>query len=566
MTKLLAITVVWLVGMLSSVPALCASAEAVAARNYNVEFYDRWADLPTDTLVHRGYYYLCNADNAADRDSALLAYSIVANRYYDSKLSNEERKQSLNAMNNVGYLYFFYYYDYQQGYTWLQKTLTLADKHNFDFVKTYALLNLGNLMLLLDEVNDRDTRELTIDYYRQAWRSAVKMKDWRTAMVIANNISNVERTDTSHLTILRNEIQELPIPTETPLYRFVCTKLDIMSSVSQGNYARALALCDTAEQQIDTRDTPERYLAGIYKTRSDIFLLMGDRQQALVWLDKHQAIAEQHHIRDLLVLGEKSYCDYYHAIGNEAAEQKHQNAYLSKKDSLINQGKLLKASDLYFINQLQSVNKQAEQVAHNLRIWRWAVAAMAIVIMIIGCLLFFLRRKNKQLEEDRQQMYRKMQESISVDKSIHKYRKSPLNDNSKDDLADRIEQVMHQTDVICKDDFTRDKLAEMVGSAPAHISQVINERFGMNFNQLLSEYRIKEACHRISDRENYGNFTIEAIAASVGFKSRSNFAVTFKKITGLTPSQYLREAQKKRTTNVSENFLKRDFTPTSPCF
>ena len=37
----------------------------------------------------------------------------------------------------------------------------------------------------------------------------------------------------------------------------------------------------------------------------------------------------------------------------------------------------------------------------------------------------------------------------------------------------------------------------------------------------------------------------EAVAAEAGFKSRSHFIRTFKKITGLTPSQYQRMAKEK---------------------
>ena len=47
----------------------------------------------------------------------------------------------------------------------------------------------------------------------------------------------------------------------------------------------------------------------------------------------------------------------------------------------------------------------------------------------------------------------------------------------------------------------------------------------------------------MGDLNNYGNYTIEAISESVGFKSRSTFVTSFKRITGLTPSQYQRMAR-----------------------
>lgn len=65
---------------------------------------------------------------------------------------------------------------------------------------------------------------------------------------------------------------------------------------------------------------------------------------------------------------------------------------------------------------------------------------------------------------------------------------------------------------------------------------MINQLTGNNFNTFINEYRIKEACKRISDRDNYGNMTLEAIANSVGFKSVNSFRTAFKKVTGLFPS------------------------------
>jgi len=76
------------------------------------------------------------------------------------------------------------------------------------------------------------------------------------------------------------------------------------------------------------------------------------------------------------------------------------------------------------------------------------------------------------------------------------------------------------------------------------VSRVINEVRGCNFNALLSEYRIKEACRRLNDMAHYGNQTIEAIANGVGFRSRSHFSTNFKRLTGLTPTEYQRQARR----------------------
>jgi AraC-like DNA-binding protein len=107
----------------------------------------------------------------------------------------------------------------------------------------------------------------------------------------------------------------------------------------------------------------------------------------------------------------------------------------------------------------------------------------------------------------------------------------------------RINKVMENTDEICAPTFSLNQLADLLNMKYWNISHAINEIYGKNFNALLNEYRIKEACRRLGDIEKYGNYTIEAIALGVGFKSRSNFVTTFKNITGLTPSEYLNMAK-----------------------
>jgi AraC-like DNA-binding protein len=125
-----------------------------------------------------------------------------------------------------------------------------------------------------------------------------------------------------------------------------------------------------------------------------------------------------------------------------------------------------------------------------------------------------------------------------------KYKSSHLSDDDKQQLLASILEVMDTNDEIFSPDFSLERLAMLSGSKYKYVSQVINEHYQQNFNNFLNSYRIKEACKRMGDVEHYGNYTIEAISESVGFKSRSTFVTSFKRITGLTPSQYQHMARK----------------------
>lgn len=127
--------------------------------------------------------------------------------------------------------------------------------------------------------------------------------------------------------------------------------------------------------------------------------------------------------------------------------------------------------------------------------------------------------------------------------NLEKYQSSNLADEQKRTILDAINQVMESTDVYCKEDFSLEKLAVLVNSNSKYVSQVINETYHRNFNIYINEYRIQEARIRLADVEKYGNYTIKAIAESVGYKSTTTFTNAFKSITGITPSIFQKMAK-----------------------
>jgi AraC-like DNA-binding protein len=62
---------------------------------------------------------------------------------------------------------------------------------------------------------------------------------------------------------------------------------------------------------------------------------------------------------------------------------------------------------------------------------------------------------------------------------------------------------------------------------------------GIPFNDWKNDMRVEHAIELIKHGQAK-NQTIESIAYSCGFLSRSNFVNSFKKKTGLTPSEYLK--------------------------
>ena len=193
--------------------------------------------------------------------------------------------------------------------------------------------------------------------------------------------------------------------------------------------------------------------------------------------------------------------------------------------------------------------------------------ATCIVLLVVIVAFALLLRKNRQLARANRSIYkanlgviaaadRERQMRTRYEGEIaawremmqatnKKYQNSTLGDDDKAALTDRILRVFENGKDIFESDFDMNRLAELVGSTYKNVSQTVNEQLGKNFNQVLNEYRIKEACRRLNDQATYGNYTIEAIGESVGYGSRSTFVTQFKSLTGLTPSEFQNQARNK---------------------
>lgn len=79
-------------------------------------------------------------------------------------------------------------------------------------------------------------------------------------------------------------------------------------------------------------------------------------------------------------------------------------------------------------------------------------------------------------------------------------------------------------------------VAEKLGTNRTYLSRTINESTGKTFNQIVNNYRIKEAISLISDVES--DMPLKQVCSESGFSSTSTFYSLFQNFTGLTPAKY----------------------------
>ncbi|MEM9143814.1 MAG: helix-turn-helix domain-containing protein, partial [Bacteroidota bacterium] len=121
-----------------------------------------------------------------------------------------------------------------------------------------------------------------------------------------------------------------------------------------------------------------------------------------------------------------------------------------------------------------------------------------------------------------------------------KYKASSLNDASIARLKASLERLMAEEKVFKNKDLTVNDVAREIGVPRQQISEVLNVHMQTSFQDLLNTYRVEEFIAFLH-KETHKNYTLLAIAQEVGFRSKSSFNTTFKKIKGITPSQYKKQ-------------------------
>jgi AraC-like DNA-binding protein len=88
----------------------------------------------------------------------------------------------------------------------------------------------------------------------------------------------------------------------------------------------------------------------------------------------------------------------------------------------------------------------------------------------------------------------------------------------------------------------RKEVANYLKIQPHIFSAFINQAYQANFNDVINRYRIKYIEEGLKN-EKWSELTLEAIAEKAGFNNRVTFLTAFKKFTGTTPTQYIKNIQ-----------------------
>jgi AraC-like DNA-binding protein len=128
--------------------------------------------------------------------------------------------------------------------------------------------------------------------------------------------------------------------------------------------------------------------------------------------------------------------------------------------------------------------------------------------------------------------------NTQTEDTTSKYEKTGLSDVMALSISTKLHIIVQNQKPYTNPDLKLTDLASLLNVPPHHLSQVINTIEKKNFYDYINELRINHFLEylKMGDIKKY---TIMALAYQSGFNSKSSFNKYFKKITNLTPTEYI---------------------------
>lgn len=169
----------------------------------------------------------------------------------------------------------------------------------------------------------------------------------------------------------------------------------------------------------------------------------------------------------------------------------------------------------------------------------WALLELILLIAaIVASWLWWRYRKYTRLVISEHQLTEQALIDEMEDISP-KYQKVKLDEEECADIVSRMKAYIEREKVYVNADLKMKDLADVLHLSAPKLSQVFNLYLNENYYDFINRYRLDEF-KRLIDLGEYRRYTIIALSEQCGFK-KSNFFSTFRKVEGITPSEYLKK-------------------------
>jgi len=285
-----------------------------------------------------------------------------------------------------------------------------------------------------------------------------------------------------------------------------------------------------------------------------IYVEIDKPEQANFYLEQAHKCATEIQANSILekIYSKKS--EFYEKQGEHAKALEAYRLHIAYRDSVFTQENKARLDELEAVYQNEKKQHEIDlllkdkelieaRINRSRIVHYWLGSGLSLLFLasaVVTWLLMQKSRANRKLVEKNLELMKKEEcddLNILVKATIE------INEEEKTRLMNELDMLIKKEKVFTLGQLSLTDLAARLNTNTAYLSSIINNDFGSPFNDFINNYRIKEI-QKMFANGDHKTMTIEAIAHTVGFNSRSTFHTAFRKFTGVTPTVYIKNIEK----------------------
>lgn len=319
------------------------------------------------------------------------------------------------------------------------------------------------------------------------------------------------------------------------------------------DYDKALTYYHSALKKLD--QMPDNFLKGlVLNGLAKIYIAKEDKKKAKEYLKKAENIAEGSEFLSVKNEIYKTSQDYY-ALTKNIDQFKHAKL---KQDSIVEK---IEDKSSKFVNESYSILKKKNDDINKETQTKSLMIIIFSVLIISGLIYFIIyrRRQKKNFNKIKQ---------ILADLELGKKNKSLIVQIENNNLiADKIEdnnynaqvdiqnqplmtsatenkilsklEKFEETTIFTRNSMSLPYLASYCNTNTKYLSYIVNTHKKKDFKNYINELRVIYIIDKLKSDPQYQKYKISTLAEEAGFSSQSKFAAAFRKVTTVSPSQFL---------------------------
>ncbi|MBD5358590.1 MAG: helix-turn-helix transcriptional regulator [Bacteroides sp.] len=510
---------------------------------------------------------------------------------------------ALNASLTETEIYFSKNSDYGNALNALIQAGKIVDRYSFPKIPVDFML--GVVYLTVGEQNNVDSYlDKSAEYFVNVLDNSCEKDSAYADYAVSNLILCSDRGKVKSISkdALNRYFSSSASSNNKDGYKFNMTLDSIMTYLHSHDHGRAMDIITRLSKS--SRLPYHRVLPSIFFISGKISSDAGNYDEALNFYKESEKLVDPKHGQDMELQVYEALEEMYSRLGNEFMTGKYAEKAnrLRREMTSFSQISSFKQAELAEEMDAMELNLTLEKEKSR-NLLRWSISGLVVVVLaaiIIGMLLYFM----KKLQEKNRVLYLRYVELLELSNSPRKsiseeedsvkeicleqeggstVNEECVTDEESYDNKDccereeaaveaksietpkmdkptavkverlfteevqRIEEVLSGSEELFSSDFSAAMLSVLTGIKPRLLSTIISEKYHTTFRNLINSRRVRAVCRRLETGTAYDNLTVDAIAESIGIKSRATFTSAFKRETGMTPAQYIQFAQERKT-------------------